>query len=310
MTIQQLEYVVALDTHRSFVRAAEACYVTQPTLTMQVKKLEDEWSMLLFDRTKKPIEPTDFGKSIVKKARQVLREFHQLEDIIKSDKESMEGEFRIGVIPTLAPYVMPRFLKLFTERHPEVRLIVEELQTMEIIDRLKGNQLDIGLLVTPLEESGIREIPLFNESFMIYASTLHPLYGEKSIDPEKIPDEDLWILNEGHCFRSQVLNICRPKSEQIDHQGFAYESGSIETLKQLVDMNGGFTLIPELSAREGSTSENIIPFQDPQPVREVSFVVHQGFTKELLLAALRDDFLESLPEKVQKKRSYIRVNWK
>lgn len=310
MTIQQLEYIVALDTHRSFVRAAESCFVTQPTLTMQVKKLEEEWSMLLFDRTKKPIEPTQFGESIVKKARQVLREFHQLEEIIKSDKETMDGEFRIGVIPTLAPYVMPRFLKLFTERHPEIRLVVSELQTAEIIERIKGDQLDIGLLVTPLDESEIREIPLFNESFMIYASAIHPLYGQDSIDPDKIPADDLWILNEGHCFRSQVLNICRPKSEQIDHQGFAYESGSIETLKQLVDMNGGFTLIPELSAREGSKPENIIPFKDPQPVREVSFVVHQGFTKEVLLAALRDDFLESVPDKVQKKRSYIRVNWK
>ena len=202
MTIQQLEYIVALDTHRSFVRAAESCYVTRPTLTMQIKKLEEEWSMLLFDRTKKPIEPTEFGKRIVQKARQVLREIHQLKDIIKSDKETMDGEFRIGVIPTLAPYVMPRFLKLFTGRHPEVRLVVEELQTMEIIDRLKGDQLDIGLLVTPLDEPEIREIPLFNESFMIYASNLHPLYGQESIDPEKIPDEDLWILNEGHCFRS------------------------------------------------------------------------------------------------------------
>lgn len=310
MTIQQLEYIVALDTHRSFVRAAESCHVTQPTLTMQVKKLEDEWSMLLFDRTKKPIEPTPFGTSVVKKARQVLREFHQLEEIIKSDKETMEGEFRIGVIPTLAPYVMPRFLKLFTEQHPEVRLVVEELQTLEIIERLKGDQLDIGLLVTPLEESEIREIPLFNESFMIYASDVHPLYGQKSIDPEKLPDEDLWILNQGHCFRSQVLNICRPKNEQIDHQGFMYESGSIETLKQLVDQNGGFTLIPELSARSGFESAHVIPFNDPQPVREVSFVTHQGFTKEHLLAAMRDDFLESVPDVVQKKRSYIRVNWK
>ena len=148
------------------------------------------------------IEPTEFGKRIVQKARQVLREIHQLKDIIKSDKETMDGEFRIGVIPTLAPYVMPRFLKLFTGRHPEVRLVVEELQTMEIIDRLKGDQLDIGLLVTPLDEPEIREIPLFNESFMIYASNLHSLYGQESIDPEKIPDEDLWILNEGHCFRS------------------------------------------------------------------------------------------------------------
>ncbi len=310
MTVQQLEYIVALDTHRSFVRAAESCFVTQPTLTMQVKKLEDEWSMLLFDRTKKPIEPTPFGERVVLKARQVLREFHQLESIIKEDKETMKGEFRVGVIPTLAPYVMPRFLKLFTERHPEARLIVEEVQTADIIHRLKNDLLDIGILVTPLEEPNIREIPLFLESFFIYASEIHPLHGQTDVDPEHIPMDDLWILNEGHCFRSQVLNICRPKAEQIEYQGFVYESGSIETLKELVDQNGGFTLIPELSARQGAKKGQIIPFKEPQPVREVSFVVHHGFTKELLLAALRDDFLESLPNAVQKKKSYIRINWK
>ena len=310
MTLQQLEYIVALDTHRSFVRAAESCFVTQPTLTMQVKKLEDEWSILLFDRTKKPVEPTAFGERVVLKARQVLREFHQLEEIIKEDKETMKGEFRVGVIPTLAPYVMPRFLKLFTERHSDIRLIVEEIQTVEIIHRLKNDLLDIGILVTPLEESEIREIPLFLESFFIYTSEIHPLFGAKEVDPEHIPEEDLWILNEGHCFRSQVLNICRPKSEQIDQHGFVYESGSIETLKELVDQNGGFTLIPELSARQGAKTGQIIPFKEPQPVREVSFVVHQGFTKEHMLAALRDDFLESLPSSVEKKKSYIRVNWK
>lgn len=308
MTIQQLEYVVALDETRHFVRAAKNCFVTQPTLTMQVKKLEEEIGFQLFDRTKHPLEPTPAGIPYILKARQILREVRQLEALVKDERQSLTGLHRIGVIPTLAPYLIPRFLGTFSEDNPEAELQVEEIQTAAIIDGLKHDRLDIGILVTPVDDDQIREIPLFLEPFAVYTSPANPLYQKEVVKPSDITNEKLWLLNEGHCFREQVLNICNQKRQQSDR--VHYETGSIETLKNLVKHQMGYTLVPELSVLEETDNPMVKPFADPKPVREVSLVVHRSYAREMLIEKLREYILASLPKQFKTYDDYIKVRWK
>lgn len=309
MTLQQLRYIVALDNYRHFATAAEKCFVAQPTLTLQVKKLEDELGAVVFDRKKHPLTPTLLGEKILLKARQILREAEGLESIVASDKMLMEGRFNIGVIPTVAPYLIPYFLKDFTAENPNTHLVIHEMQTAAIIDGLNKNTLDVGVLVTPLEERNIREIPLYQESFLVYSSQENPLHEKKLLKNSDIKSEGLLILNEGHCFRSQVLNICG--EDMKEHKGFSYQSGTIETLKNLVKSDLGFTLVPELSIlNKKEDASYLIRFEEPQPTREVSLVVHHSFSKEALLNALRESIQQNMPDVVKKKKHFVRVKWR
>ena len=305
MTLQQLEYVIALDNERHFVKASEKCFVTQPTLTMQVKKLEEEINTLIFDRKKQPLEPTEAGKQFVIKARQILRDVGQLKEFLHSDQESIEGIFRIGVIPTLAPYVIPLFVNEFQENYPKTQLIIEEQKSLEIIENLNQDKIDIGILVTPLEERNIREIKLYNEPLRVYASKSHDLNKLSSVSLRDITKyKDLWVLNEGNCFRNQTLNICtRPKQEKI-----RYESGSLETIMNILDNSVGFTIVPELSLKNRTNKG--LEFQDKIPSREVSLVVHHSFTKEVLLEKLSEAILKNIPENYTKADAYIKVKWR
>ncbi|PVX52032.1 LysR family hydrogen peroxide-inducible transcriptional activator [Balneicella halophila] len=309
MTLQQLRYIVALDNYRHFATAAEKCYVAQPTLTLQVKKLEEELGTIIFDRKKHPLTPTDLGEKILLKARQILREAEGLESLVSSDKLQMEGHFNVGVIPTVAPYLMPYFLKEFSEKHPNTHLVIHEMQTKSIIDGLNRNTLDVGILATPLKEKNIREIPLYQEAFLVYSDTNDPLHRKKAIKYTDIQSNCLLVLTEGHCFRSQVLQICG--EELGEHKGFTYQVGSIETLKRLVKAGLGFTLVPELSTLHIKEDQPyLIRFEEPQPTREVSLVVHHSFSKEALLDALRDCIQENLPNVVKKKKHFVRVKWR
>ncbi|KYG71647.1 LysR family hydrogen peroxide-inducible transcriptional activator [Roseivirga ehrenbergii] len=309
MTLQQLEYIVALDTHRHFVTAASHCFVTQPTLTLQVQKLEDEMNTLIFDRSRHPIVPTPTGELIINKARQILREAHQLKELVNLEKDTITGSFRIAVIPTVAPYLMPRFLKSFSEKHPNTHLQIREMESEEIIHALKNDFVDIGILATPLEESSIREIPLYNEPFLIYSSENHSLYGKSNIKPDSLPLYGLWLLNQGHCFRNQVLNIC-DKKKQSNNPGFSYESGSIETLKNMVRSNMGYTLVPELSVIDELDDPRVKRLESPEPIREISLVVHKSFTKESLIEKLREEILSNIPDHFQKGKKFIKVKWR
>lgn len=309
MTLQQLEYIIALDNYRHFVRAAESCFVTQPTLTMQVKKLEAEIGVKLFDRNKKPLEPTRAGEKILLKARQILREVDQLKAFVTDETESLEGDFTLGVIPTLAPYVLPLFLPAFVAEHPKTRLRIRELQTEQIIAELNKGTLDLGLLVTPLEVKSIREVPLFYEPFLCYLPEDHALVNQEKLSPEDLNVEDMLVLEEGHCFREQALSLCS-KRAPTSNFGFEYASGSIETLKGLVEHGIGYTLVPELSVAGSPDSPWIRRFQEPEPVREVSLVVHNSFSKEALLEHLRDAVQASIPDRFQKTRSFMRVKWR
>lgn len=310
MTLQQLQYVVALDNHRHFVKAAKSCHVAQPTLTLQVKKLEDQISVILFDRSSKPIKPTPLGEVFILKARQILRDINQLKGLVNDDLNNLEGTFKVGVIPTLAPYLLPRFLGDFAAQFPETRLEVTEMQSDSIINGLENDLIDIGLLATPLNESNLREIPLFYEPFLIYSHEENPILKKKGkITTKDLTPEGLWILGQGHCFRNQTLNVC-----QFDELGktrnFHIEGGSIETLKRMIQESAGYTLIPELSYLPKQEQENVVRFSEPQPVREISLAVHKNFTKEQLLVEMRRSIINHIPDSFKKNKRFITVNWR
>ncbi|MCT4562133.1 MAG: LysR substrate-binding domain-containing protein [Crocinitomicaceae bacterium] len=309
MTLQQLEYIVALDNYRHFVKAAESCFVTQPTLTMQVKKLEEEIGIQLFERTKKPLVPTPAGEYFIGKARQILHDIDELKAYVSDEVESMEGEYRLSIIPTLAPYVLPLFLPHFIKHYPKTKLIIQEQQTEVMLEALQKGTIDLGILVTPVDQRGIREIPVFNESFMVYLPENSTEFTEKLPTPEDLNPDQLLLLEEGHCFRAQALELCQSRTEMYGH-GFAFQSGSIEALKHLVQQNLGYTLVPELAVTKEEYKKNVRRFADPQPTREVSIVVHNSFTKEALIEGLRDSIQSTLPAGVDVKNQFVRIKWK
>lgn len=305
MNLQQLEYIVALDIHRNHVKAAEHCHVTQPTLSTMVKKLEDELGVRIFEKSQ-PLRPTPSGEMILNRARLILQEIKNLREFISAEKESIEGEFRMGVIPTLAPYLLPRFLNSFLEQHTGTSFTVMELQTAEIVRQLKANRLDVAILVTPLEDREIREIPVFYEPILLYTSESQKYYSQERVTLKSLSTDNLLLLEEGHCFRGQVMNLCAAKGKRV-HQQLNYQSGSFETLKAMVDNNYGYTLIPEMAVNP--RNRQVKRFKSPEPVREVSLVVHQGFVKETLLVKLREAILRSIPAHFKKNERYIRVKW-
>jgi len=305
MNLQQLESIIALDIHRNHVKAAEHCHVTQPTLSMMVKKLEEELGVKIFDR-RLPLKPTPSGEMVISRARQILQEVKNLKEFIRDEKDSIEGEFRLGVIPTLAPYLLPRFLNSFLEKHPGVSFTVTEMQTEDLIRQLKTDRLDVAILVTPVEDKEIREIPVFYEPILLYTSENLKYFEQEKVSIKSLTQDNLLLLEEGHCFRSQALNLCSAKGKKSNHQ-LNYQSGSFETLKAMVDNNYGYTLIPELAAN--TKSKHVKHFIAPEPVREVSLAVHQGFVKEALLTKLQHAILKSIPPHFKKNEKYIRVKW-
>lgn len=307
MNIQQLEYIVALDIHRNHVKAAEHCHITQPTLSMMIKKLEDELGVKIFDRSSHPVKPTPSGEVIIAKARQILNEIRNLKDFVNEERDSLEGEFRLGVIPTLAPYLLPRFLNGFLADHPQTSFTVMEMQTLEIIEYLKTNRLDMAILVSPLDEKDIREIPVFHEPIVLYTSEHSKYFTQDKINPKSLSTENLWLLEEGHCFRGQVMNLCAAKEKAKPNQ-LNYQSGSFETLKAMIDNDYGYTLIPELAVN--TKSKHVKRFTTPEPVREVSLAVHHSFVKEALLHKLREAILRAIPTHFKRNEKVMRVRWK
>lgn len=309
MTLQQLQYIVALDAHRHFVKASESCHVAQPTLTLQVKKLESEISTILFDRTSQPLKPTPAGVLFIERARRIISEVQELKKLINDDKNNIEGEFRMGIIPTLAPNLLPLFINDFISRHPKTKIIVEELQSEKIIEQLLNKTLDIALLSTPLNEVEIREEPIFYEPFLVYTDEENELLKRKEITSKQLKPKGLWLLRNGHCFRNQTLNICDfDFSEQ--HRNIVMESGSIETLKNMVKNVSGYTLIPELSYEEKLDIKNVAHFSEPKPVREISLVVHKHFTREILIEELKKSILRNIPVSFQKNTRMKKVKWR
>ncbi|MFZ5970531.1 MAG: LysR substrate-binding domain-containing protein [Bacteroidota bacterium] len=300
MTLTQLEYIVALDTYRHFVLASDKCFVTQPTLSMQIQKLEEELGVKLFDRTKQPVIPTDIGASIIAQARVILREAELIKQIINDQKDTLTGELRIGIIPTLAPYLLPPLYKHMRERYPQLNLVIKETITEEVVNELKHNRLDCGIVVTPLKDASIKEDVLFYEELFVYVSKKNALVDKKYVLANEIDPDKLWLLEEGHCFRSQILNLCELRKHSDFH--FQYETGSIETLKRMVDRSDGMTILPELAVMEFSKPQMklVKRLKDPSPAREVSLVTHRDHIKTRLIKTLKEEILDIVPKQMQK----------
>lgn len=284
-TLTQLSYVMALNETRHFGLAAKKLHVSQPTLSLQIQKLEDELGSSLFDRSKQPILPTEAGARVIEQARKILSEARVLESMLSEEGE-VHGLFKIGIIPTLSADLVGKFVPPILEKFPKVQLHVEEVVTEEIVERLKRDELDAGLLVTPLSDPGLQEFPLFYEPLWIYLPEGHPLLPEKKLSPQDLRREDLLLLSEGHCFRSQMLEVCRHRRGKRDTRHFQFESGSFEALRALVDGGVGYTILPQLAVdrliTEPAQKRRLRPFGAPEPVREVSLVRSRLFTKKIL----------------------------
>ena len=301
MTIQQLEYLIAVDKYRHFGNAAESCFVTQPTLSAQLSKLEKELGVILFDRSKMPVIPTEIGVQIIAQAKKVVSESKGIMELVAQLKGDISGVIKLGIIPTLAPYLLHLFVRKFLEKYPNVKLEVQEMVTEEVVRRLKNDELDLGIVVTPLDEPGIVEKSMFYEKFYAYFSKDHELLKEKEIRPEQLKKEELWVLQQGHCFRDQVISFC--DQSLSGHKNFHYESGSLEGLRNMVNRYKGLTLLPELATHELSVEEKsrLRPFLGTAPTREVSIILNRSFLKQKLVELLYREITESIPQEMTSK---------
>lgn len=289
MTITQLKYTLAIAEHKNFTKAAEKCFVTQPTLSTQVQKLEDELNVLIFDRSKKPIELTDVGRKIVFQARNIVNEADRIQDIVDQQKGFIGGDFKLGIIPTVMPTLLPMFLKSFIKKYPKVKLKIEELTTEESITRINDGHLDAAIAATPLENEHIKERVLFYEPFVAYIPENHRLSSKKDIEVSDLDIEDMLLLEDGHCFRDGVINLCKSFKNHID-DSFQLESGSIETLIRLADEGMGMTLLPYLHTIDlnDKMKNRLHHFTEPIPAREVSIIYHKSELKMQIIHALHD----------------------
>lgn len=307
MNLQQLDYIIAVDAHRHFAKAAEKTFVTQPTLSMMIQKLEEELGVRIFDRSKQPVVPTREGEEIIARAKQIMADVSRMREFAKQLKHEISGEMKLAVIPTLAPYLLPLFLKSFAEEHPLLKISIRELVTDEIINSLKNGDIDIGLLATPLNDPRLEEHPVFYEEFFAYVAASEKLSKKKYLLPKDIDLSKLWLLEEGHCLRNQMLDLCELKKKDSQSDRLHYETGSIETLKNLVDHHQGITILPHLATLDLSKKqkEKIREFAHPKPVREISLVINKNFHRTSLLEALKSEIEKQLPptiSKAQRKR--------
>lgn len=288
MTITQLKYVLAVAEHKNFTLAADKCFVTQPTLSMQIQKIEEELSIQIFDRTKKPIQLTDIGQKIVNQAKNIVNEADRIQDIVEQQKGFIGGEFRLGIIPTIMPTLLPMFLNNFIKKYPKVKLIIEELNTEEIITKLNNGHLDAAIAATPLMEEKIKEIVLYFEPFVAYIPESHHTFQKEEIEVSDLNLDEILLLQDGHCFRDGIINLCKnnPRNE-INH--FQIESGSFETLIKLADEGLGTTLLPYLHTLDLKESDKLKlrHFKEPKPAREVSLIFPKSELKIHIIDALR-----------------------
>ncbi len=294
MNIQQLEYIVAVDRYRHFAKAAKSCGVSQPTLSMMIQKLEEELGLEIFDRSKSPVATNQSGEMIVNQARVVLYNIHQLKEMADSTKESILGDMEMSIIPTVAPYLLPKLFGEFKRNLPSLRCRVSEMKTSVVIEKLKSAEIDIAIVATPLGDPEILEVPLYYERFLAYISPGDELYSRADLDIAEINYDRMWILEEGHCFRGQIFNICNRAHNNFQQ----YEAGSIETLIKVVDENGGFTIFPELhlSSLSSSQQKHVRSFRGEEPRREISLVFRQDFIKEKLLNVIVSSVKSIIPQ--------------
>lgn len=310
-SITQLEYLIAVDRERHFGRAATSCNVTQPSLSLQIQKLEDELDTVVFDRSKKPIMTTESGRALITQAAIILKEHRKLRNLASLGSSEAKGEFRLAVIPTLAPYLIPLFVGRFARLHPKVDLKIYEYKTDEIVKKLDNEEIDAGLLITPLGDDRLIERHLFFEPFYAYVSKQHKLAQRKILSESDLDHQDLWLLEEGHCFRGQVLRLCSAKKGSAALENVEFASGNLETVKNLVKQNSGYTLLPELALAnlgQADYKAHVKKFRKPVPTREVSLVHSRSFLKEPIISAMEKQIIGSLPANIRSlKRGDISV---
>lgn len=287
MTLTQLYYMAAVAEYGNFTIAADKCFVTQPTLSMQVQKLEEELGVKIFNRATKPIALTDIGEKILVQAKKITEEATRMKDIVSIEKGFVGGEFKLGIIPTVMPTLLPMFLNNFIKKHPKVDLKIEELTTQNITRMLKEGHLDAGIAATPLSMNHILELPLYHEPFVGYVPEGNTLHSIEQIEIDDLSLTDLLLLEDGHCFRNHVLNLCQVN--QIESNQFDLKSGSFETLINLADEGLGMTLLPFLNANSltADKKNNLRFFPDPAPAREVSLIHYKSQLKLPIINALR-----------------------
>lgn len=302
-SLTQLEYVMAVHKQGHFAKAAEACHVTQPTLSMQIQKLEEDLGITIFDRSKKPILLTAIGKRVVEQIQSVLFEAKKIENIIKSEQSiGTQGELTLGIIPTVAPYLLHRLLPVLEKLFPAIELKILEMQTSRIIEALNDDEIDVGLLATPLKVQKIHEFPLYYEPFYVLAKKGQVYSDLKKIKYSTLKTDQIWLLEEGHCLRGQILDICASRKDKGLSRKYNFESGSLETLKNLVDSYGGYTLLPQLATESLGKNSQLIPFERPIPAREIGLVYRREHYKSNLIEALGESIIQSIPEDLRKIR--------
>ncbi len=306
MTITQLQYLLAVNNHRHFARAAESCFVTQPTLSMQIQKLEEELGVMLFDRSKHPVKPTAIGEKIIEQARVITHEAERVFQILQESKNQMEGVFKLGIIPTVTADLVPRFLSKFNATFPDIQLQISELTTAEIVERLRKDELDAAIMATPIGEKSIIEKPLYYEPFRAFIPHDHKLSKEQFLTNSELDINDILLLNEGHCFRNSVINLCNQKPT-LNNQALSLESGNFDILIKLAKKGFGMTLIPYLHAldlnKEDAKMVKLIA--EPQPTREISIVYSRAELKIKVIEALSKIIKEAVPEKLLKEKHKI-----
>lgn len=300
MTLQQMEYIVALDKYRHFVLAAESCGVTQPTLSALIQKLEEELDVKIFNRDRKQVTPTDIGEKIIRQARTALNEAYRIREVVADETSTTNGNLRIGILPTIAPYLVPDLIHHFRKSFPNVNLFIDEKENESLVKDLELGSIDMAITTLPESSKGLLEIPVYVERFVAYFSEKCSK-AQQFISKGEIPAEQIWILKEGHCLPHSGLNLC--KNGQFGNH--IYQAGSIETLIRIVDKNGGYTIIPELHLRflNDKQKEKVLPLQvNPPAQRQVSLLVKEDFVRERMMQAVLDVLQQIIPEEMMDNR--------
>jgi LysR family hydrogen peroxide-inducible transcriptional activator len=312
MTLAQLHYIVALDKFRHFGSAANHCFVTQPTLSMQIQKLEEEFDVLIFDRSKQPVVPTDIGVKIIRQAKVILQESERLQNTIDSETGTFTGTLKIGIIPTIAPYLIPLFLRAFVEKYPGIEIIIDEITTKEILRALHKDLIDVGILALPVNIPDFVEQSLYFEPFVAYISKKHKLYSKDKIDVDDLSRDDLLLLKEGHCLRGQALKLCRTSEREWreNERKILFESGTIDTLKKLVEQNFGITLLPYMAVKDIQSKEQLSlvrEFNPPVPKREIGIIYSKTLLKKHFVDALTEEIQKVIPKSLLDKENSLIV---
>ena len=303
----QREYILAVDTYRHFAKAAEHCRVTQPTLSMMIQKLEDELGVKLFDRNTQPVSPTPAGRKVIDQARVVLYQTSLIKEIVNEEEQSLKGTFRLAVLPTIAPYLLPRFFQQLSEKHPDLDIRIREMQTAPTLKALIDGKIDAAIIANQPTENLLQGETLYYEQFYAYIARNENLFKKNLVRSSDVSGERLWLLDEGHCFRDQLMRFCQ--MEKVKLRQAAYQLGSLETFMRMVEGGNGITFIPELAIYQLSDQQKelVRPFAIPRPAREIVWVTRKDFIRHTIANLLIRNIKEHIPKKMLSLQAGLKV---